>query len=142
MNTMEKLHNLNISEEDTYRICRNGTETIDHLFFACPYSRKVMVIVGDWLGLLLPYQDLMEWRLRITGSKMKQGIINATINACLYHIWNQRNRSRIELSLLRPNLLALQIIEEMRRRVSAGLTAPVKNMDRSFIQSITGGEGG
>ncbi|XP_074271311.1 uncharacterized protein LOC141595244 [Silene latifolia] len=101
MNTMEKLHNLSISEEYTCRICRNETETIEHLFFDCPYNRKVVVIEGDWLGLPLPYQDLMEWRLRITGSKMKQGIINATINACLYHIWNQRNRSRIELSLLR-----------------------------------------
>ncbi|XP_074318081.1 uncharacterized protein LOC141654866 [Silene latifolia] len=139
---MEKLHNLNISEEDTCRICRNGTETIDHLFFACPYNRKVMVIVGDWLGLLIPFQNLMEWRLRITGSKMKRGIINTTINACLYHIWNQRNRSRIEVSLLRPNLLAQQIIEEMRRRVVTGLTAPVKNMDQRFIQSITGREGG
>ncbi|XP_074299138.1 uncharacterized protein LOC141630172 [Silene latifolia] len=139
---MEKLHKLSISDEDTCQICRNGAETIDHLFFACPYSRKVMVIVGDWLGLLLPYQNLLDWRLRITGSKIKKGIINATINACLYHIWNQRNRSRIELSLIRPNLLARQIIEEMRSRVTAGLTSPVKSTDLRFIQVIIGREGG
>ncbi|XP_074305312.1 uncharacterized protein LOC141640408 [Silene latifolia] len=49
MNTMEKVHNLNISEEDTCRICRNGTEIIDHLFFDCPYSRRVMH--GECRGL-------------------------------------------------------------------------------------------
>ncbi|XP_074299479.1 uncharacterized protein LOC141630590 [Silene latifolia] len=136
LNTMEKLYRVNISEEDTCLICRKGTESRDHLFFSCPYSRRVVTKVGEWLGIQIPSYDLISWILVATGSKLRKGVVNAVINACLYHLWQQRNQSRIDLTLNHPCTVASRIIEEMQNRVMAIIKQPIKEKDRSFVSRI------
>ncbi|XP_074313932.1 uncharacterized protein LOC141649135 [Silene latifolia] len=136
MNTMEKLYRLNISEEDTCLICREGKESRDHLFFSCPYSRRVVTKVGEWLGIQIPFYDLLSWRLVATGSKLRKGVVNEFINACLYHLWQQRNQSRIDLTLNHPCTVASRIIEEIHNRVMAIIKQPIKEKDRSFVSWI------
>ncbi|XP_074283490.1 uncharacterized protein LOC141608038 [Silene latifolia] len=116
----------------------SNTEQIEHLFFNCLYSRKVIIRVGERLGISLPWHDLLTWGLGIMGSKTKKGIVNATINACIYHLWKQRNQSRHELTLLRPDKVALQIIEKMHSRVNLKVSRPVKDNDRIFLHWTTG----
>ncbi|XP_074277814.1 uncharacterized protein LOC141601429 [Silene latifolia] len=133
MNTMEKLYRLDISDDDTCCIYKISIETVDHLFFQCSYSREVLSRVGDCLGIVLPYQDLLTWHLGFKGSKLQRGVVHAVINACLYHLWKQRNQSRTELILLHPSKLAQLITEEMKKRVSSIVSLPVKGKDRNFV---------
>ncbi|XP_074304440.1 uncharacterized protein LOC141639159 [Silene latifolia] len=89
MNTNEKLYKLGISTDDTCYICGYQTETMDHLFFTCDYSKEVIKIVGQWIGIMLPIQNFREWNLRRGQSKIRIDVINAVFNACIYHTWSQ-----------------------------------------------------
>ncbi|XP_074313746.1 uncharacterized protein LOC141648938 [Silene latifolia] len=134
MNTMEKLYRLEISEVDTCCLCKNSIETIDHLFFQCQYSQKVVNCVGNRIGISLPHHDLLTRRTRSHGSKIEKGIIDATINACIYHLWRHRNQSRIDLTLIHPKKVAHQLLEELQKRVAAMVTTSIREKDRKFVQ--------
>ncbi|XP_074293457.1 uncharacterized protein LOC141620503 [Silene latifolia] len=117
LNTNKKLHRLGVSDEVTCHICGSCVENNDHLFYKCIYSQKVLKQVSKWIHIELPIQDIMNWRLKQKGSKLKKGITNAVLNACSYHIWRQRNQSRIELTLTKPDKVAREIVKEMKGRI-------------------------
>ncbi|XP_074282723.1 uncharacterized protein LOC141607265 [Silene latifolia] len=116
LNTKEKLHKLGISDDDTCEICRNGTETASHLFFACEYSSRVLTLVGGFIGESISADAPTEWRRGMKGSGMRKDIINAIINACIYSIWKQQNLCKPELILLKSAKLVNQIIKEVTGR--------------------------
>ncbi|KAK9682886.1 hypothetical protein RND81_10G104100 [Saponaria officinalis] len=87
-----------------------------HLFFECPYSKEVLISIGSWLGLLIPNSNWTDWRFVRTSSKMHLGCLDATINACIYHIWHQRNKCRHDCVLLRLQKLAIDITKELKLR--------------------------
>ncbi|XP_074278380.1 uncharacterized protein LOC141601971 [Silene latifolia] len=102
LNTNAKLKRLGVVEDDTCLICGNAVENLDHLFLNCEYSKRVLQQIEIWLCHTLPVQNLMDWRGRLQGSRLKKGVMNAILNAALYHIWRQRNLSKFESKLLRP----------------------------------------
>ncbi|XP_074277095.1 uncharacterized protein LOC141600748 [Silene latifolia] len=139
MNTRDKLLNLGIGEEDTCYICGADTESIPNLFFACRYSEVVMAVVGAWIGIVLPLQDVLEWKLARSGSQLQKGVLNATINACLYHTWRQRNLCKHESILYRPQKIARDIIQEMQVRLrDATNKKKVERNDAILIDRLLG----
>ncbi|XP_074266158.1 uncharacterized protein LOC141588626 [Silene latifolia] len=138
MNTRDKLLKLGIGEEDTYYICGADTESITHLFLACRYSEIVMSVVGDWIGIVLPLQDVLEWRLARSGSQLQKGVLNATINACFYHIWRQRNFCKHESILHRPHKIARDIIQELQVRLRDATNKKVERNDATWIDRLLG----
>ncbi|XP_074278518.1 uncharacterized protein LOC141602104 [Silene latifolia] len=121
MNTKDKLYKLGICSDDTCCICGHQTETMDHIFFACDYNKAVIKIVGHGIGVLLPTQNLREWSLRRGGSKIRFELLNAVLNACIYHVWRQRNLSRYELTIDCPRKVASTIVDEMKIRIKGCL---------------------
>ncbi|XP_074278489.1 uncharacterized protein LOC141602078 [Silene latifolia] len=87
LNTQEKLQRLGITGENTSFICGSGVEIEDLLFFECVYSTQVIVRVGEWLEINLPCTNITDWRTHMMGSSRRQALLNATINACMYHLW-------------------------------------------------------
>ncbi|XP_074305967.1 uncharacterized protein LOC141641195 [Silene latifolia] len=136
MNTKDKLFKLNISEDDTCCICGMSSESIDHLFFDCHYSKSIIFQVGDWMDIRLPIRGVLRWRLEKIGTRIQKDIINATLNACVYHIWRQRNLSRHDLTLLHPQKLALQIIADIRLRMKGMDNSRLQANDQQWIQSL------
>ncbi|XP_074299504.1 uncharacterized protein LOC141630619 [Silene latifolia] len=117
LNTNGKLYRLGISEVDTCYICEAADETEDHLFFACDYSVKVLKELGDWLRISLPKTDILHWRLTRGSSLIRRDLLNATINACIYHVWHQRNLCKFEHKILRSEQLGKLIINEIRIKI-------------------------
>ncbi|KAK9740876.1 hypothetical protein RND81_03G067600 [Saponaria officinalis] len=117
-----KLFKLGISDDNNCFLCGSGEEDLDHVFFNCPYSRKIVDTINGWSGLNLPYSDLMSWRLNKNGTKADNDITNAIVNTCMYHIWHQRNSSRVDLRLLRPESLCARIIPEFGKRILTVVT--------------------
>ncbi|XP_074267090.1 uncharacterized protein LOC141590392 [Silene latifolia] len=116
MNTKGKLFNLGITDDSTCCICGGTVENLEHRFFACTYSKIVIDTVGGWVGDPWPEFNWINWRLAKTGTSLHLEILDATINSCLYTICQQRNRSRHELSLIRPILIARFIVDELKVR--------------------------
>ncbi|XP_074292822.1 uncharacterized protein LOC141619701 [Silene latifolia] len=112
LNTNEKMHQLGVSNTDTCCICESTTEMLEHLFFMCEYNRKVVWKVGTEVKVDLPISDVRNWRLRRGGMATRSNFTNALINACIYHIWRQRNSGKYESKVLRPEKLAEKIVDE------------------------------
>ncbi|XP_074291545.1 uncharacterized protein LOC141618342 [Silene latifolia] len=136
MNTKDKLFKLNISEDDTCYICGMNSESIDHIFFGCHYIKATILHVGAWIEIRLPFRDVLRWRLEKMGTRVQKDIQNATLNACVYHIWRQRNLSRHDLTLLHPQKLALLIIEELRLRIEGMDKRKLHASDKQWIQRL------
>ncbi|XP_074278274.1 uncharacterized protein LOC141601867 [Silene latifolia] len=119
MNTNAILFNLGIRENDTCYLCGCGREALEHLFFRCDYSTKILDLVRAKLGIRIPRDDILRWRLSRRGTKEDKGAINAMINACMYLIWQQRNSSREHASILRPSKIVEQLLQVLKLRFKA-----------------------
>ncbi|XP_074289018.1 uncharacterized protein LOC141614162 [Silene latifolia] len=119
MNTNVKLFSLGIREDDTCFLCGPDQETLEHLFFACRYSREVLELVRARTGIRIPQTNIMGWRLSRRGTKEEKGVINAVINASIYLIWQQRNSCIIDECVLRPSKLVKQLTQDLKIRFSA-----------------------
>ncbi|XP_074266374.1 uncharacterized protein LOC141589607 [Silene latifolia] len=137
LNTKEKLHKLGISENDTCIICENGTENNEHLFFQCEYSTAMLDIISSWVRVHLPSRDLLTWRLNMQGSSLQQDVINAIINATMYHVWRQRNLSKFELKLLTRKAVARDIVEEIKSRMRGMKLTKAGDGDRRWLELLT-----
>ncbi|XP_074299125.1 uncharacterized protein LOC141630157 [Silene latifolia] len=117
LTTNAKLKDIGITSDDTCYICGVGAEQPDHLFFSCSYSNNIVSIVEIWLGIQLPRQNLLDWRIQFHGSGYKRDVVNGVLNALIYSIWRQRNTCKFEMQLLRPHKVAENIIKDLKIRI-------------------------
>ncbi|XP_074266218.1 uncharacterized protein LOC141588688 [Silene latifolia] len=135
MNTNAKLFKLGIRDDNTCCICGCDLEDLEHLFFNCNYSKEVIGLVGDRIGIRIPQMDILRWRLSGGGTKHGKDVLNAVINACIYLIWQQRNSSRMNACILRPSKLVDRLFQELKTRFRGA------NVDgTSVIRRIFDGE--
>ncbi|XP_074278427.1 uncharacterized protein LOC141602016 [Silene latifolia] len=120
---------------NTCYICGYQAETMDHLFFTCAYSKEVVKIVGQWIGIMLPTQHFHEWSLRRGQSKIRIDVINVVFNACIYHVWRQRDLSKHELTLICPEKVAATIVDEMKIRIKR-CSMKMANTDKIWIRGL------
>ncbi|XP_074318343.1 uncharacterized protein LOC141655150 [Silene latifolia] len=135
MNTNAKLKRLGCCEEDTCYLCGRSSETIDHLFFDCAYSRRLVDGFSRWIGERLPTQDILGWSLSLHGSKLRKDVIRSVLNACIYQVWHQRNSCKFEAMIMRPKRVIQLVIKELRTRF-AGLRHRSSDGDGRWIKAI------
>ncbi|XP_074293175.1 uncharacterized protein LOC141620125 [Silene latifolia] len=138
MNTKEKLFKLGITDDSTCCICGGAVENLEHLFFACPYSKIVIAAVGKWVGTPWPESNWINWRLAKTGHSLHLEILDATINSCLYTIWHQRNRSRHEFTLTRPIHTARFIVDELKMRFQGRGKGVLGRREAMWLEGLLG----
>ncbi|KAK7281909.1 hypothetical protein RIF29_10279 [Crotalaria pallida] len=76
-------------------LCMVEIETRDHLFFECHWSRQLLEILGDWIRLdsvFYKYKNWTKWVKYGFQNRKRQQVVIATIAACIYSIWMERNR--------------------------------------------------
>ncbi|XP_074292529.1 uncharacterized protein LOC141619413 [Silene latifolia] len=71
---------------------------------------------------------------RSAGARLKLHTHYLLWSACFYHIWNQRNNSRVNMILTRPASLAMQIREDAMRRIRSKIGRTVVNDERTWLQ--------
>ncbi|XP_074292528.1 uncharacterized protein LOC141619412 [Silene latifolia] len=71
---------------------------------------------------------------RSAGARLKLNTHYLLWSACFYHIWNQRNNSRVNMILTRPASLAMQIREDAMRRIRSKIGRTVVNHERTWLQ--------
>ncbi|XP_074271667.1 uncharacterized protein LOC141595602 [Silene latifolia] len=110
-----------------------GTETQEHLFFDCLYSRQVLSLIEQWCGFKIAV-DSYASSGRSAGARLKRHTHYLFWSSCFYHIWSQRNNSRVNLILTRPETLVVQIREDAMRRIRSKFVRPVVNEERTWLQ--------
>ncbi|XP_074297257.1 uncharacterized protein LOC141627962 [Silene latifolia] len=137
MNTNDKLHNLGISTENTCCLCAQNVETLEHLFFDCGYSRKVIDLVSHWIRVPLPRHAILQWSLRRRGVQIKVDLTFAVINAFIYHVWRQRNLCKYGFTLTCPRKIALTVETDLKIRLT-GFFNSAQERDKVWIRDLLG----
>ncbi|KAL2226585.1 UNVERIFIED_CONTAM: Transposon TX1 uncharacterized protein [Sesamum indicum] len=98
-----------------------ATETHNHLFFRCRFSRRCLIAIREIIRFAWPNRTWamdVEWAVRKWRGKH---IINAAYRALLgsfvYHLWRERNSRRFQQIEHPPNVLASLIINDVRQRI-------------------------
>lgn len=81
--------------EESRVLCGTASETRDHLFFTCDFSRNLWQMILKLCGLRRRVGDWSfetQWAMeKIKGKAFITAILKIAWNACIYFIWMERN---------------------------------------------------
>ncbi|KAL9241026.1 hypothetical protein vseg_015186 [Gypsophila vaccaria] len=135
LRTRDKLVHMGLITDDACSLCGQTNETADHLFFTCTYSSKALAEIAAITTIQIPNQNALQWCSNNNGSSVQQGIKAAITMAILYNIWMQRNRGRIEHSLIHPQKLAVITVREVKTRVESLDYTRLDRNDKEWLVS-------
>ncbi|XP_074314345.1 uncharacterized protein LOC141649558 [Silene latifolia] len=133
LNTAAKLARFGVDIEDKCSLCGLVSETIEHLFCDCLYSRRVVRELNKKTAWVFPVRDVMTWCVHRTGTVLQRGIQIAMMLGLLYQVWQQRNKGRTENVLICPEVVAGKILEEMRSRVRTRERTTLTSAERDWL---------
>ncbi|XP_074288399.1 uncharacterized protein LOC141613561 [Silene latifolia] len=136
LNTTARLAKFGMAIEDKCYLCGLSEETIEHLFFECVYSKGVIREPNKQARWDYPMRDVMSWCMQRTRTVMQKGVQAAMMMGTMYQIWHQRNRSKNDSVLLRPECVAKHIMEEMRSRVRGQDKTQMTNAEIDWLKRI------
>ncbi|XP_070029594.1 uncharacterized protein [Nicotiana sylvestris] len=87
--TKDRTLKMKITEDSDCILCVGNTESIEHLFFECTYSRLCLDEVLKWLGMNIQNMEVMGiWRrmTRIAKGRIGRSFTKALLAAFIYHI--------------------------------------------------------
>ncbi|XP_074305827.1 uncharacterized protein LOC141641049 [Silene latifolia] len=117
LRTNDGLMQFGMDIDDTCFLCAQATEGANHLFFECAYSKQVICCINQSVKCHFPHRQVLDWCLQRTGTKMQIGVQAAVIWGAMYHIWQERNKCRLDGVLIRPGACAEKIIEVVKARI-------------------------
>ncbi|XP_074315221.1 uncharacterized protein LOC141651405 [Silene latifolia] len=130
-----KLFGLGIAPDDDCLLCGGAAETHMHLFQQCPYSRLILLEMASLCHVALPFTDILRWIWLQKWSKHRRGVLLCAFIACFYFIWLQRNRARVEQSLVRPAEVVRLARNVTKMRICT-FENQFDNYDRLWLESI------
>ena len=75
--------------------CKHEQETMDYLFFSCPYSKVIWKLVLSLCGLdreVLDWEGELKWAvLKLKGKVLLSKVLRIAWSSFIYHIWKERN---------------------------------------------------
>ncbi|KAL0292609.1 UNVERIFIED_CONTAM: hypothetical protein Scaly_2581600 [Sesamum calycinum] len=99
------------------------SETHDHLFFKCWFSKRCLTILNHKVKFQWPY---LEWQRgimwaskRLRGNHLVNAALRATLAALVYHIWAERNSRKFAATSSSADLISNRVLEDIRMRIMA-----------------------
>ncbi|XP_074288536.1 uncharacterized protein LOC141613691 [Silene latifolia] len=129
LNTRLKLKHIGVCTTDSCVLCEGGPESHDHLFQDCPYSVRVIGFIEDWLQ-----RKLLSPGLHYTMQQRRIGRV--ALLACWYHLWQERNRCRLELNLHTPGCVGEAIKKLVTVRLRGCNIIPARRSEKDWLQRI------
>ncbi|GAV92596.1 zf-RVT domain-containing protein, partial [Cephalotus follicularis] len=113
LKTLTKLSQLGIVQDTCCRFNCGDNETVEHLFFACPYSQGIWIEVLRKCNIIrpiLPWAEEISWLVEHTnGNKPPLVLRKIAIGSTVYQIWMERNRRSFKNSFLPPEAIIRKI---------------------------------
>ena len=129
---MIKLHRIGVVTDATCPMCSLCYESVEHIFFQCPYSQQCLQCLQKWLGVHLPIDFHKLARKNRRTSKYKKAFIITCICSLAYLIWKARNDSIWRLSMSTVDCLMKQLIYDVK--ISFSSLFPLESCKTWFIE--------
>ncbi|XP_074299173.1 uncharacterized protein LOC141630216 [Silene latifolia] len=136
LQTKNKLLQYGVASDADCLLCGQDTESQEHLFFACVYSRRVIQSVNQIMGGAFPTHDLLDWCMHQNGTKVQKSVYFVVLMCLIYQVWQQRNKSRVEMTVLRPEMLSKVIEQEVTARIRSRDMQHLKHDDLEWLHSM------
>ena len=117
LKTKSKLAQMNLLADDQFQMCLVATETIEDMFFLCPFSARCMKELGNWLSLLnfpLKLANMITYKWKATGLHKK--VVISGICSLYYYIWKTRNEAIWLLHMSTVDKIMNQIKSEIKTK--------------------------
>ncbi|XP_074277764.1 uncharacterized protein LOC141601388 [Silene latifolia] len=113
-----------------------------HSFFGWLIAREALQVKAKLFALGISQDDqcLLCWIAGIWNqvrSSVQKKVVMCAFMAAVYSIWMQRNRVRVEGSLLRPEVLIHQIRQMLKHRLKARLTHVYDRRDVDWLSRVS-----
>ncbi|KAK9756190.1 hypothetical protein RND81_01G079800 [Saponaria officinalis] len=132
----QNLFKWGVIEDALCMFCGDGIESIQHLIVSCVYSRKVIEGLAHALGLQVPYTDLISWSATVQTDIWKRKALACIFKVCYYRIWQQRNKTRLQSRVMRPDLLVAYILKIACLRIRVIHHGSIGSLNPSWFSSI------
>ncbi|XP_074305657.1 uncharacterized protein LOC141640877 [Silene latifolia] len=130
----ERLYQYNCCTDDRCCICDSDTESQDHLFGECHYSKQILRLIEQWCGFRILVSFSHPRTGRSAGAWLKHIVHSLIWTAYYYYVWNQRNNARINFQLLKPGAVAEMIKEDVRRKLRRNREKKYTRVDNTWLQ--------
>lgn len=113
--TLDRLTQWGVVQEGKCYLCRNQSETNEHLFFTCSYARKVWRDVMTFCGYKAAPDQWMrrgEWmrnRPKPWRSTLQKEIFLLGMSVMIYMVWRERNARCFDAKQRRPEELCWKL---------------------------------
>ncbi|GAV88622.1 zf-RVT domain-containing protein, partial [Cephalotus follicularis] len=122
LKTLYKLSQLGILPSACCLFNCDDNESLEHLFFACPYTQHIWIDILSKYNInrkILPWAEEILWFAKhANGKKPPQVFIKLAIGATVYHIWMERSRRSFKNCFLPPE----SIIHKIQSDVATKMT--------------------
>ncbi|XP_074315955.1 uncharacterized protein LOC141652391 [Silene latifolia] len=134
--TKDKLIRYGVDIDDSCWLCGQASEDMDHLFFGCDYSLRVVQCLQQKTGLQLPVVSVLECCVQDIGTKLQRGVKAGMVLGAIYHVWHHRNKCRTEGVLLRPQKVAANIVEDMKLLIHGKDRRKISTLEIDWLKEV------
>ncbi|KAK9665961.1 hypothetical protein RND81_14G149500 [Saponaria officinalis] len=118
-------------------ICASDLETVDHLFFACPYNVLCLQVIEARLGMCIPRsRTLVWWENHKFKSFFEKKVVGAVLVALIYYVWRARNNSLHNGVVIRPEIWVKHLLVDLVYRCNAIVSSDIRSKFGSWLDTL------
>ncbi|XP_019233568.1 PREDICTED: uncharacterized protein LOC109214136 [Nicotiana attenuata] len=137
--TKDRTMRMKITEDSDCMLCGRNTETIDHLYFECTFSKMCLKEVCKWLGMNIKntkVNGIWKRMARKANGRIGRAFTRSVLAAVIYQIWRARNEAVWKGKVQRPQVMLKQVQHTCKHR-SMEVVQKKKNMKGTrWIESL------
>ncbi|GAV91823.1 zf-RVT domain-containing protein, partial [Cephalotus follicularis] len=125
--TRDKLVAMGVTHHTSCLFNCGEPETLDHLFFHCPFSSRVWLEVLALCNLvrpILPSADEVDWMIiHSPGTMFHHSLRKLAMAATIFHLWIERNNRCFSNRFLPHRELVQRVRQDVEGKLAAGNNA-------------------
>ncbi|KAK7280822.1 hypothetical protein RIF29_08334 [Crotalaria pallida] len=87
-------------------LCSGVDESCRHLFFECSWSKQLLQLAANWVGvdvMHFKFQNWLRWLRYGFKEKWRRQVVTAMVAACAYGVWSERNNRIFRQQQFQPH---------------------------------------
>lgn len=137
LTTRDRLRSWGLQIPPDCLLCNNAAESIEHIFFSCPYSAEVWSSFFHHHSLSPPHSlaDITEWVIHCSSIAKLKTVCLLIYQATQYFLWRERN-SRLHSAHFKPAHVLIKDIQLLLRAKMASLDK-IPSRPRQISDSVS-----